>query len=144
MLIELYKTSDDVNVVKKYLTNEISFENVTFHNEKGVTSGSLTLKSNIDLSSYNYMYIPKFNRYYFITVTLGTTNLYEISYKVDVLKSFYDNIKGLKCTIKRNEFAKNGYVIDERYTALAYKKVVTKTFPNGLNNDSIILLTVGN
>ena len=144
MVIELYKTTDDNNVVKKNLTNKLSFDNVTFHNEKGVSSGTLTLQTTTDLSQYNYMYIPKFKRYYYISVTLGTTNLYNVGYRVDVLKSFYDEYKNIKCTVKRNENRANGYLIDENYKALSYKKIVTKTFPHGLTDDSIILLTVGN
>ena len=61
----------------------------------------------------------------------------------DVRYSHREGIKGLTCTVARNENLKNGYLHDSSYNIYAYEQVVCKMYPNAINQDSIILMTVG-
>lgn len=57
------------------------------------------------ITEANYMYIPEFGRYYFISdITLNHTGLYIISARVDPLMSFKEYIKQLDCFVSRNEY----------------------------------------
>ncbi len=57
------------------------------------------------IPNFNYVYIPAFNRYYFVTdITCVRNNLWNISLKVDVLMSFKTEILSQTCVVARNEF----------------------------------------
>lgn len=143
MILKLYKTKDDSSVVSKTLTDEKIFNNVTIHNEAEILAPVLTVTTNTNLSSYNYAYIERYGRFYFVSVTAGTNGMWKIHCKVDVLMSYKNDIKQLTGTVDRQEKDFNGYLPDSGYKAKAYKQIVTKTFPNGMNDDSFILMTVG-
>ena len=98
MTLILYNYSGDRNVLHKSLTNGVSM------------TGSLTEPSNVvrptiiidsddgafDPATMNYAYIQEFHRYYFIQdVTALTNNLWQVTMKSDVLKSFETQIEGL-------------------------------------------------
>lgn len=64
---------------------------------------------------FNYVYIPNFNRYYFIdNIVSLRNNVWTLSLSVDVLMSFKDQIKECDGFIARNEFEFNHYLIDNR------------------------------
>jgi hypothetical protein len=123
-----------------------------------VSTHSVTLKEgcNIDkptisfsagsaiMATLNYCYIDAFGRYYWIRDRNMLVNgVCEMTLESDPLQSFSTEIKAVTATITRNENLKNGYLIDERYKAKSYKKIVHKEFPVSLDDMSIILMTVG-
>ena len=64
--------------------------------------------------SANYVYIPDFNRYYFINdITSVRQNLWRLSLHVDVLMSYKKEIKNTKAFISRNEFIYNDKLVDD-------------------------------
>lgn len=97
-----------------------------------------------EITTANFMYIPDFNRYYFIdNIELRNNGNVFISGSVDVLMSYMDGILNLKGTVKRAESLKNGYILDEHYKSVSYSQITTKRFPNSMTEDSFILMTVG-
>lgn len=63
----------------------------------------------------NYCYIPKFNRYYYITDVVSVrANLWEVSMKCDVLMSYKDIIRQQTCFVLRNEFLFNDFIVDNQ------------------------------
>ena len=94
------------------------------------------------IKSCNYAYIPDFGRYYFVKYEIDS-NFVLLNCKVDVRTSYKEGIRGLTCTVTRNENLKNGYLHDSNYSIYAYEQVVCKMYPNAINQDSIILMTVG-
>ena len=61
--------------------------------------------------SFNYVYIPSFNRYYFVKeFDFVRTGLYRLKLHVDVLMSYKDGIKNLECLIERNEYKYNKFI----------------------------------
>lgn len=145
MKVYIYKTESEKNKLNKQLelVKEI---NVKLLNNTEILKPIIEV-SHIpikDLTTANYMYIPDFNRYYFIdNIELMTGNNVYISGSVDVLMSYMADILNLKGTVKRAESLKNGYIPDEHYKSVAYSQIVTKRFPNSMNEDSFILMTVG-
>ena len=66
-----------------------------------------------NIKKLNYLYIPDFARYYFITDIIECTgNILELHCKVDVLFSYKDDIKGITTLILRQENINNPYIED--------------------------------
>lgn len=144
MELTLYRTTADKRVVNKTLTNSTVFNNVTCHDMKNYLTPTFRLSTDADIKVFNYVYCPHFGRYYFIeNVEYSTTGLYILSCRVDVLKTYETQIKNLTATVKRNENLANAYLLDNNYKSVAYSEIVTKEFPFAINNDSLVLLTVG-
>ena len=92
----------------------------------------------------NYCYIASTRKYYFISPNYQIDNQSIIvNLKEDVLMSYKTELLAQTCTISRNENLANAYMYDDNYQILSYKNIVTKKFPVSLNNDTIILMTVG-
>ena len=105
MDIYLYNTADDDNVLNKTLKDELLIPNVKLKSPVNINNPVLTLSSKIvyddgygggwtyETKDYNYAYIPAFERYYFIeNVTLQSNNINVLTLKVDVLKTYEEEI----------------------------------------------------
>lgn len=91
MLAKTYNTNDSTNTINKTL-NFVADIDVKFKEEVNIYSPSIMLKYD-DLIDFNYIFIKKFNRYYFIeNVEVFPNKIYNISLKCDVLMSFKDDI----------------------------------------------------
>lgn len=91
MLARAYNTNDSTNTINKTL-NFIANIDVKFKEEVNIYSPSIMLKYD-DLIDFNYIFIEKFSRYYFIeNVEVLHNKIYNISLKCDVLMSFKDDI----------------------------------------------------
>lgn len=91
MLAKTYNTNDSTNTINKTL-NFVADIDVKFKEEVNIYSPSIMLKYD-DLINFNYMYIDKFKRYYFIEdVEVFPNKIYKLSLKCDVLMSFKDDI----------------------------------------------------
>lgn len=126
--IQFYKNSAEPNRVDKSgfltLTNTI---NGTLRDECSLTDVSINIELN-SVPTFNYAYIPSFNRYYFVTdITSIRNDLWEISMSVDALMTYKNGI--LNCTgfIDRNENINNANIIDKKlsveqgYNYIQYK-----------------------
>ena len=146
MTITFYNNESDAIVVNKKITSISSINNAKIINETDIVNPSIIVSRNFYDSiilKANYLYIDKLKRYYYINNISFAESMIVIDCTVDVLMSYKSEIRNLSCTVTRNENLKNGYLNDENYNIQAYKQVVCKMFPNGINNDSIILMTAG-
>lgn len=109
MDVYIYKNSDDKRVLNKSLDMQ--------RNVIADIKGTCSITSPVLILSYqgvdfNYIFVPAWSRYYFVTdITVTTGGRVEVRCKVDVLMSFNSSIKELKCLIYRNE----NYQICDRY-----------------------------
>jgi len=141
--VTLYNTSSDNEKISKSLGTGSEFTCV-MKEQTDAFKPSFRIASSSNLSGYNYAYIPHYGRYYFIESVEATPNGYwVISCRCDVLMSFASSILALSGTVTRSETLWNAYLNDPEYKALAYRKCVTKAFPNEINDDHIILITIG-
>lgn len=101
-------------------------------------------KGHIDgVKGSNYLLSGISGKYYFIEDYTIENQCIKVFCKEDVLMTFKDQILTNSCTISRNENIRNAYLYDDSYQMLAYKNIVTKKFPSGIDNNTIILMTVG-
>lgn len=146
MTITFYNNESDAIVVSKKITQISSINNAKIINETDIVNPSIIVSrkfyDSIILKA-NYLYIDKLERYYYINNISFAESMIVIDCTVDVLMSYKSKIRNITCTVTRNENLKNGYLNDDNYNIQAYKQVVCKMFPNGINNDSIILMTAG-
>ena len=96
------------------------------------------------LKNANYMYIPDFNRYYFITDIKSIRNeLIEISGHVDVLQTYASQIRNNTAIVKRNANSWNLYIEDGLFKTYANPHIFTKEFPSGFKDPSYVLFVAG-
>lgn len=109
MILELYKTIDDNNIINKTLTDMISYE-IKLKDNVDIISPTIILSSETLLVNFNYAYIPDFGRYYFInSVSINSKNVYVLSLECDVLESFKDDILNSYAYISKAEDGNNYY-----------------------------------
>lgn len=95
MELILYKTNSERNVINKELLEPVSLQ-IKLKRSELIVSPNITCKGFEGIKEYNYAYIPKFERYYFIqdmeilnrqiTRLRLYTDVLE-TYKIDILNS---------------------------------------------------------
>ena len=133
--VNLYKNGTESNTVNKsgYLTDVGSLEG-TFREGCSVTSPSITFYS-ISAPAFNYVYISKFSRYYYVTATTNiSNNLWRADLKCDVLMSYKNEILNLYCVIARQENAYNDNLIDDKLLQENGETVTYETINNTVLN----------
>lgn len=115
MTIKLYHNKSEMTKVSKNIT-EIASYTGNFNTLKGssvVNPKIIFETTNPPEDLVNYMYIPKFNRYYFVyTIDNIRKDLWQITGHVDVLMSFKSDIKASTQLVARQENRKNNYLVD--------------------------------
>ena len=143
----LYIINDDKRKADKNLSNVIKENvNITYKDATEFIRPIIILDydGSWNMRDCNYIYLSDKNRYYFVekhSFQKGQKVVYELL--VDVRTSHKEGLRALTCTVTRNENLKNGYLHDVNYSVYAYEQIVCKMFPNSINQDSIILMTVG-
>lgn len=145
MNIKLYNTTSPKIKVLKSLS---PIADITGEPHEFVSDKEMTLRLSVGhlqgVKGSNYCYITETGKYYYISPDYKIENKSVIiALKEDVLMSYKNQILAQTCTISKNEKYSNSYLYDDGYQLLAYKNIVTKTFPRGLTDNSIILMTVG-
>lgn len=100
-----------------------------------------------DLSEFtkcNYMYIPEFGRYYYVTDIKSVLNdIVEFSAHVDVLNTYKDQIRSNVAIIHRQENDWNLYLNDGVFKVYQNPMVLTKAFPSGFTTQEFVLAVAG-
>lgn len=144
--MNLYQISEDERVVGKTIPeNPLSSHTITLKDGCSVDEPIVTLTASVaSIASANYAYIDTFGRYYWIRNRKSLVNgVVELTLESDPWNSFASQLRNCTATITRNQNGKNGYLMDEKYQLLAYNSVVTREFPSGLTDESLLLMTVG-
>lgn len=144
MTIKLQYTKSERNVVKKSITDIKELTGV-LRDECDLINPEVTIECSItDLNNSNYLYIPQFNRHYFInSKETINNNLFRIRCHVDVLHSFRNEIIKNKAIIKRQQGQYNLYLDDGIFKSYQNPVVTTKLFPSGFNHESFVLSVAG-
>lgn len=110
----LYHNNAEQNRLDKtnFLEN-VSTLNGYLRDKTSITNPSIIIEMN-DFPTFNYVYLPKFNRYYYVTNIISiATNLWQIDMHVDVLMSYRDEILDTECIIERNQYDYNAFLVDK-------------------------------
>ena len=147
MNIKLCSSASEVVAINKDISI-IDDVSATIKGALSVENPVLILQYKSDIqSNVNYVYIPEYNRYYFVTDIINLTGgRYELHCKVDVLMSFKNNILNLSCIVDKQSSKDNAnmYLDDGSFVVQSKEFVDTINFPNGFNdNGEFILVTAG-
>lgn len=122
-----FQNTAEPNRVNKtdYLTEQLRV-NGNLRDISDVINPSITFECADDkILKSNYVYIPAFNRYYFInSITSVRTNLWRVNLHCDVLYSFRNDVLQIKAIIDRQENNFNRYLIDNNMplSSIPYKE----------------------
>ena len=103
MQATFYKTLDNKNVINKTLTSPLNVELKLRDNQDVIAP---VLKMSVNVTPYNYCYIPFFNRFYFVEKIEKQGKLFIVGLYCDVLESYKDDILASNARFRRN--IKNG------------------------------------
>ena len=145
MNIILYQNISEYNAVNKSI-NELTTLTGTLREESSIIDPIITI-SDIDsyVGSMNYAYIPDFNRYYFITnVESVNSNLWRVSFHVDVLYTYRAQIKSNSAIIERNENQYDLKLNDGLFKTQQNPRIAQFPFPSGFNTWNFVLAIAGN
>lgn len=140
MKVEFYNTADNANTVNKTL-QPITTLNIIFR--QAVNEATPFIIMNRDkLKGSNYVHIPNFNRYYFISsVENYTANLVRIDLVTDLLMTYKDVILNTPVLITATE--KPSYFSSNLPTQTKTIKRVVKSDVTLNKESSLILTTIG-
>lgn len=132
---------------KRYMNKTLSsvYDNVslTYIDKTDILNPVLKLGKQIDPLSFNYVYIPEFSRYYFVSEPpIFEEGYYRVKLHVDVLMSFKSQILAQNVIVKRQEKAYNLYQVDEKMNVYNTPVYRTIEFPNGFSNTGYFVLCV--
>ena len=128
--LRFYKVKDKENVINKTKENEI-VKRGTLKDVSSIYNPTVMIKndSSILTQNYNYVEIPRFNRFYFIEDIVIDDVYSIISLRCDVLESFKEDILNSTQIIGRQETAFNLDLPDNEivFTNKKFKQI--KKFP---------------
>ena len=143
MTITVYKISDDRRVVNKTLGTAVAILTAVFKNDADILNPVLEVAYNASVLTANYLYIDTLHRYYYIkNIKLDRQRLF-LECEVDVLKSYYNEIKNLSCVVSRQENNFNTYLNDGVWRNLQPKEVITLPFTQSFYRPCNFVMTVG-
>lgn len=141
--VKLYTYTGEPNRLQKssLMTAEMDLTG-TVRSEIDISNPEIMIESGATLRSHNYMYIPEFNRYYFITKSIYRNGIWNITGHVDVLMSFNAAISTCSGIVARNEKLYDTFLIDDRLRFLGYKSINTIKLPRGVKRGESYIIAV--
>lgn len=145
--IKLYVNKSSNNTVTKELTKGTELD-IVLKDDTIIENPTIMLRKTeaieTALHDFNYCYIPRFDRYYYIESreSLNATT-WKLNCRIDVLMSFSSEIKKLKAIIERSSKWFNTYIPDDSYSIENDTRVQTVTFPSGFTTDTMLLVVAG-
>lgn len=140
----LYNCLSDDHTLNKQLTGGVTFDFI-FKDKSDITKPIIIIRTSTDITGYNYVKIPEFDRAYWCTVETWHENEYVLSCECDVLESFKSDILNTPVLVEKSETVGiNKYLPGDIFKNTVKFKTDILTFPLGLNeNGSFILITAG-
>lgn len=155
--VSIYRISEDPKCMTKSVTAAnriVALTDVVFKLGRDPIDASLEIRQDPTTSTYqtllraNYILVSgvsgNMTRYYYVKSVKGQpSGLIHYELHEDVLMTWATNLKALTVTLDRSETIFNGYLPDSEFKSLGYRAIACVKFPQGLNNDSYILMTTG-
>ena len=140
MQVEFYHTSDNANTINKTL-QPVNTVDIIFRQAVNEATPFIIMNKN-KLTGSNYVHIPNFNRYYFISsVDNYTANLVRINLNTDLLMTYKDVI--LNSTVLITATNTPSYFSSNLPTQTKTIKRVVKSDVTLEKENSLILTTIG-
>lgn len=140
--ITTYIISDEEHVLDPSLTLVESGISAVHKEDTNMLHPTLIFSQNVD-QDFNYIYIPKYGRYYFLKERTFSQQRYVVSFDVDPLRSWKSDIKDLNVIANRSSSYYNVYQRDDSIPFENRNIVTTQNFTSGFNGQSLILAVNG-
>lgn len=108
-----------------------------------IISPSLSIKFGVDITGYNYAYIPDFKRFYKIVSWGYALGLWRCDLYVDALASYKPDIGAMNNYILRSDSESNGNIIDGLYPTTPQTGILESTAESVFNANQFIIHYVG-
>ena len=120
MKVDLYKNTTEENAIEKIIVDKKTIDG-TLKTTIDITNFSVIFNFFEDWNNYNYVYIEKLKRYYFVeSKRIINNSLVEYDLIEDVLMSFKDLIRQQNILLTESETAftgsKNNYAAENKLT----------------------------
>lgn len=142
--IQLLRNNSERNRLSKSLSS-ITTVTGTLKSSTSIMNPVIQIECELtDVTNCNYMYIPTFNRYYFVDdITSITSDIVQFTGHVDVLTTYASQIRSNNAIVKRQENRWNLYLDDGSFKVYQNPMVLTKAFPQGFTTQEFVLAVAG-
>ena len=131
MLVSLGICGNDKRKIHKSVNWKYKEFDVVFKTDNNVINPKIVIRNKGGRLKCNYCYIPKLNRYYWITnISTSNADFLILDLAVDVLMTYRKEIKNSFGFIDRNEVDYNNYLIDNEVVVSNKKIRTTKSIGN--------------
>lgn len=141
MIINFYNAKIKKNEINKSLGTPI-VKTCSLKNGSSIEDPVLYMEHDAQLFQTNYVYIPDFGRYYFVSGRELVEHTEYITCHVDVLKTFADDIKASKGTATRSNFY-NRNIPDSMGLELPQDRVQYRKLSEALTGETYIAIIGG-
>lgn len=145
--MSLYQINEDFKTVGKTIPTATSTHTIKLKDGCSIDNPTVSFSAQASaIAPLNYAYIDTFGRYYFIRDRKSLVNgILELTLESDPWESFRAELLNVEATINRSAKSSlvNGFLMDSGYQLLAYKHCAIRNFPVGIDDDTMILTTVG-
>ena len=145
MNISLYTIQDDYRKLQKTVGTALATLTGDLHEKVSDTQLVVRVPGSAAASvgAANYAYIDTLGKYYFREEFEIENNTLLIHLKEDVRMNFSTQILATSATVNRSASNWQGFLYDQGYQVLAYKTAAIRNYPNAIDDDTMILTTVG-
>ena len=145
LTIKLYHNASPANKIGKNLTDELVTSDVLLKDDVSILKPVFKVRDVRSIITYNYLYCPDLQRYYFIDDIVSVHNdLWEISCHVDVLETYKNSILGQTAVIKRQQNKYNLYLNDPDFMTYNNDTIQTKMFSSSSFSKTLSYVLVVN
>ena len=144
MIVALYDYQGDKRIISKTLLDSFTM-NGTLTNDCDVVNPVIEVeKFNPAYYRYNYMYIPDFRRFYYITSWENLANrLWLLHAHTDVLMTYRDEILKTQAVMVRGNYAGTIDLPSDLYASKVSTEVSTLKFNKSFDSQSAVLVVAG-
>lgn len=124
-------TSEANRLVKSFIdADDIALEGVFVEPNQDILHPSIRVRTDVNLSGYNYAEIIQFGRSYFMHPTVEVNGIWRLDCDVDVLTTYYNGIMESDAIVKRTEESDkiNYYINDNVFFTEQRERVTFTTF----------------
>ena len=134
--IQLYQCTCESNRVDK--TEHLKLiDTISGTMRDSISVTDMSIEIEYPIPTFNYVYIPLFNRYYFVDdITAVVYGVWDVALSVDVLMTYKDTIKTLEAFVDRSQSNYNLKVIDNKLPLEKTETVEVDTVQNQLFVDN--------
>lgn len=138
----LYQNSSSNTRIDKSVSHLHTYSTLTLKEPTSIQSPTIRLSaSDTNVVKGNYAYIPKFDRFYYVTdVRSLPGGLWELDLRCDVLMSFREEIVNNTVLFNHSEDKYNLYLNDGTLQIDSRPKLKLKRFPNHLDTEGTYVL----